>query len=569
MSDVSSLVFDWNRAPVEERYIAPAAGDTVAKIFEVTAKKTPHKPAIFSEHGVELSYQVVDDRASRLSSQLVSSLASMNSHIATTCILVALPRSTGLPIALLAAVKSGASYCAVDLSLQSPQVVLKYLHLLKCPIAVVDEAVQKVLFLPSFDTSRLTQIVVSGDGLIIRVEAPKATESPSPATSFCTPQGTMYIEFTSGSTGEPKAVAVPHSCCLSLVRNCHKAFHWDANTRSMLYHTVAFDVHVTDLWGPWAHGGCVIILAVSLKDIKGVWEIGRRAKATHLSMTPFGFSVFTTLHFQLRSAEDYKELDTVILCGEALDFSSLRVWFAEKDHPTFINGYGITETTVLNTYLVLSPEHVAWPSSIGRRLPHTTLLLLDEDLKPVPHGETGEIYLAGDCVAHGYITSVEKNDTSFLKTPKHFLDLFNVISPEMSCRTIYKTGDLAHYCEEHGGIVFHGRCDAEIKVAGFRVHPGEVEKTINQFTDIVKEAVVVPAKHPDGRTVIFCFLRPAKLTLAKHEVLGQIRQNLADFKVPYFSFVDEAFKFPSTNSAKIDRTTLSKLAAQHLLDNPT
>jgi amino acid adenylation domain-containing protein len=567
--DVTSLVFDWNRASVDDRYIPPGSGETVAKIFEASTAKGPNRPAIFSENGQELSYQIVNEAASKISEKIVDVLTRQGAVIPTSCILVALPRSSSLPIALLACVKSGAAYCAVDLSLQSPQVVLKYVRLLKCPLAIVDAAVQQVLFPDSaMAGDKVAQIVVAGDGSVIRVDS-EPTLTPAPVeTAFCCPLGTMYIEFTSGSTGEPKAVAVPHSCCLSLVKNCHRAFLWDANTRSMLYHTVAFDVHVTDLWGPWAHGGCVVVLAVSLKDIKGVWDIGRRARATHLSMTPFGFSMFTMIHFQLRGPDDFKQLRSVILCGEALDFSSLRQWFAEDACPTFINGYGITETTVLNTYLVLSPHHVTWPSSIGRRLPHTTLLLLDGNLEPVPHGEAGEIYLSGDCVAHGYVTSIEKNDTSFLKTPPLYLQLFNAIAPEMPCSTIYKTGDLAHYSEEFGGIVFHGRADAEIKVAGFRVHPGEVEKTINQLTEVVKEAVVVPAKHPDGRTVIFCFLRPTRKTLEKHEVLAQIRQHLSDYKVPYFWFLDEEFKFPSTNSAKIDRTALKKMAEQRLVEHP-
>lgn len=344
----------------------------------------------------------------------------------------------------------------------------------------------------------------------------------------------------------------------------------------MLYHSVSFDLHVHDLWGPWCHGGSVVVVPVPIADVAGVWRCGRDASVTHLSMTPFGFQMFTTAHLRLKQSkvDAYAHLKSVMLCGEALDFSTVAHWVTPDEErgnvvPVIVNSYGITETTVVNTFIEVTQNKLSWPSSIGRRLPHTVMLLLNESLECVKHGERGELYLTGDCLASGYITSVEKNDTSFLSLPARLAGGVEVVAPSMSHHVMYKTGDIALFDDSRGGFVFCGRCDAEIKCGGFRIHPMEVEEQLQKLAALVREAVVVPTKHSDGRTVLFAFVIPQAASVTKSELRSALRELVADYKVPaFFQLLPLHYRFPVTASNKVDRVSLKTWAAKHAVLPP-
>lgn len=605
--DISSLqlVLDWNRDDERLLYKPPLHGETVADTFQALAGRTPNAPAIITETNEELCYAAVLAKASTISQRVSggdSDVTSSTSARLTTvpCVLVALPRCTALPIALLAVVKSQSAYWAVDLTLQSPLVVLQNAERLGCRYAIVDDATLQLLRAAAASTrdkhfvSTVTWVVVdprTGDLIAqkrLPLQQPFDAHRSDAAFDITCPLGTMYIEFTSGSTGQPKAVAVPHSSCIALCRNSAAVFEWShtasPHVRSVLYHTVAFDVHVFDLWGPWMHGGAVVTLEGSVTDVAMVLERCRSAKATHLSMTPFGFSMLTKLHFAEGTSTPHKaggsclcsHLKMVMLCGEALEFHSLDPWF---DHaaaigerpPRFYNSYGITETTVINTYLEVTASRRDWPSSIGRRLPHTVMLLLDEHGEAlVQHGDVGELYLAGDCLASGYITSLEKNDSSFVPIPKWLQPALHLVAPSMSLRTstetsaalMYKSGDLASFCDEFGGFVYKGRADAEIKSAGFRVHPLEVEGHLHHIP-LVREAVVVAATQPDGKVVLFAFVR-SRGKVHKVELLTELRKVVADYKIPIMYFLDDNDIIPLSATNKVERKRLAAWATETL-----
>lgn len=581
IADLARLI-DWNREDAPIPYKPPQLDETVAQTFDMLAKRHPARCAVITEANREMSYGSVLDKASVISKAIESSSRSHRSAaeeaapggLSIDCTLVALPRSTALPIALLGVVKARQAYWAVDLTLQSPSVVVRNRDRLGCRAVVADAAAMSVLFPNGSLPLGVTVIVLNpSTGDIERTISGSAPHVPvEDHLRILCPPGTMYLEFTSGSTGEPKAVAVPHSCCISLCRNSAGVFSWGPTTRSVLYHTVAFDVHVYDLWGPWMHGGSVVALEGSVTDVRMVLARTRESGATHLSMTPFGFIMMSKLHFAEEAKEgggdsnSLAQLGTVMLCGEALDFSALVPWFdfhekTGRPIPKFFNSYGITETTVINTFLEVTPQRVGWPSSIGRRLPHTILLLLSpEDLSLVEHGTCGELYLAGDCVASGYITSTEKNDECFVPVPLPLRSVLLAIAPGMSPKLMYKSGDLASFSDDFGGFIYRGRADAEIKSAGFRVHPLEVEGQMNQLPSI-KEAVVVPATHGDGRKVLFAFVRKKTPIVSMADVLTDLRKRVADYKIPTMHFLSEDDVLPLSGTNKVERGLLSTWAS--------
>jgi non-ribosomal peptide synthetase component F len=580
-------ILDWNREDVAVAYKPPMDGETVAHTFEMFARRHAGRCAIVTGTHNDISYGSVNDKADAISRAIHRYCTDTDDKgvrpsptplgdgtpSGIACTLVALPRSSSLPIALLGVVKSQHAYWAVDLTLQSPAVVSRNRERLGCRCVIADRNALALLF-PSGLPIGVTGVVLnatSGDVEdIVRGAVP--TVPVEEHLRIACPFGTMYLEFTSGSTGQPKAVAVPHSCCIALCGRSAPIFQWSDTTRSVLYHTVAFDVHVYDLWGPWMHGGSVIALEGSVTNVQMVLERTRASRATHLSMTPFGFLMMSKMHFA-SSESDVKEslahLTTVMLCGEALDFSSLAPWFEHHERtglsiPKFFNSYGITETTVINTFLEVTPLRRGWPSSIGRRLPHTLLLLLSpDDLSLTPHGACGELYVTGDCVASGYITSTEKNDECFIPVPPSIRSILWALSPGMSSAVMYKSGDLASFEDAFGGFLYRGRADAEIKSAGFRVHPLEVEEQMNQVPSI-KEAVVVPATHGDGRKVLFAFVRKRHAHVNMVDVLTDLRKRVADYKIPTMHFLADDEVLPLSATNKVERGLLSAWASDVL-----
>jgi acyl-coenzyme A synthetase/AMP-(fatty) acid ligase len=602
--NIASLVLDWNRADLgtDVPYESPGPSETVATVFESLARRQPGKTAVVTERpeNPELTYADVDERAGNICNALRSlgigrggTSSERETGSTYSCVqgddivLVALPRSTALPVALLGVVKSGSAYWGVDLSQQSPGFVRRSMQRLNCRAVIVDEASQRMLFSAQEEGSSATGaagaslVLPSGVGVVL-VQWDGAVKTVTPAigslseqSPFVCPALTMYVEFTSGSTGEPKAVAVPHSACLAFVKNSASVYFWSSCTRSLLYHSVSFDLHAHDLWGPWAHGGAVVVVDVLIADVNGVWARGRNTNVTHLSMTPFGFAMFTMIHFRLRRGDDYSALRCIMLCGEALDLRTLEPW---KSSPAtssvdIINSYGITETTIVNTFLHVTSEQTVggWPSSIGRRLPHTLMLLLDDNCAPVRHGERGQIFLAGDCLASGYITSASKTDTSFVPIPEKLQSLLMVVCPSMNARLMYKTGDIGHYDERHGGFVFGGRVDNEIKSGGYRIHPLEVEQAMAKLA-CIDEAVVVAGKHPDSRNVLFAFVvLKAEFAdkVTKSTIRQELRSHVADYKLPTIQIVESGNFFPKTASHKVDRVTLSTMATEALSGRST
>lgn len=639
----TQVVLDWNynELPLPP-HKAPQVDETVGHVFEQLVKRFPSRLALVAEDNTELTYRQVLDKTSAIVKCLLlhAPRNEETGNLQPSCVLVALQRTAALPISLLAVVRSGLTYWGVDMVLQSAAVVLKNMKALNVRTVIVDSDTFQLLF-PDGAPDELSVLMVAptSDIMFYRSAHTNTTSPPSSSAYLC-PIRSMYIEFTSGSTGQPKAVAVPHKAAVSYLRNSATIFRWGAETRSLLYHSVSFDLHVHDLWGPWCHGGSVIVVNVPIADANGVWERGRDTSATHLSMTPFGFKLFTTVHLRRLGRQNsssssfisgsrqssaygggeapgspligspsrggggaYEQLQSVMLCGEALDMSSVSTWLMDEvendcddemgspipsaspspvmprrttslrwvpkaSYPSIVNCYGITETTVVNTFLEITPERLSWPSSIGRRLPHTVMLLLDEARNIVPHGQAGEIFLTGDCLASGYITSTEKNDSAFVPIPPALVGTLRAINPAMgaagSLRVMYKTGDVAVFQDRYNGFVFTGRSDSEIKSGGFRVNPVEVEEILNKRPEIVKQAVVVAALHPDGRKVMFACIVPSTSSVTKGDVRARLREVVAEYKVPLMYLLPMKYVFPVTASNKVDRVALSAWGSEVL-----
>ena len=356
-----------------------------------------------------------------------------------------------------------------------------------------------------------------------------------------------YVIYTSGSTGKPKGVAVSHANILRLFDSTQHWFGFGSDDVWTLFHSYSFDFSVWEIWGALLYGGCVVVVPV---------EVGRSTEAfrslvlaegvTVLNQTPSAFRRFIQAD-RAAAPADYA-LRHVIFGGEALEFQSLRPWFARYGDrsPRLINMYGITETTVHVTYRPVTVDDLdaGRGSIIGEPIPDLTLHILDESMRPVPTGVSGEIYVGGAGVASGYLNRPELTAHRFLVDP---------FSSDRKAR-LYRTGDLALRNRE-GEIEYLGRADHQVKIRGFRIELGEIEAQITR-DEAVRNAAVIARPDRSGEPQIVAYLvtdQTAGEGLAAR-LPARLRAVLPDYMLPaHFVLIDD---LPLTENGKLDRARL-------------
>ncbi|MEV4642534.1 amino acid adenylation domain-containing protein [Actinoplanes sp. NPDC049548] len=443
-----------------------------------------------------LTYAELEARANQLAHELIARGVRPESRVA-----VRLPRSEDLVVALLAVVKAGGCYVPVDPA--APAARQQYI----------------------LDDSRPVCVIGEGD-----VAAPgRPATRPEVALS---PDNAAYVIYTSGSTGKPKGVLVTHRDVHALFAAAERHFAFGPDDVWTMFHSYAFDFSVWELWGPLLHGGRLVIVPHDVaRDPQRFRALLRDEKVTVLNQTP---SAFYPLIEADAAEPDRLPLRYVVFGGEALDLSRLAGWFERNPQPRLVNMYGITETTVHVSFRSLGPADVGGPSVIGTALPSLAVYVLDAYLQPVPEGVTGEMYVAGEQLARGYLDRPALTASRFVANP-------------FGPGRLYRSGDLARW--EDGDLVYLGRSDDQVKVRGYRIEPGEIEAALLALPGIANTAVVVR----DGRLVAYLVARAGS-----RPDVDAIRAHLAtvlpDYMVPAAFVTLDAL--PLTVNGKLDRDAL-------------
>ncbi|KAB2666732.1 MAG: amino acid adenylation domain-containing protein, partial [Verrucomicrobia bacterium] len=361
-----------------------------------------------------------------------------------------------------------------------------------------------------------------------------------PVADTTSPSDLAYVIYTSGSSGTPKGVAVEHRNLAAFVgwalRN-----HSPAELSSVLFSTsVCFDISVLEVFATLAAGGTVHVA----RDPFALEALPDNAGITLLDMVPSVFREVLRLGLVPRSVR------TIVLGGEAVPQDLVALAYGLGHVQRVLDQYGPTETTVYSTSAL---RGIGQPATIGRPIANTRIYVVDPALRPVPPGVAGEILIGGAGVSRGYLGLPELTADKFLPDP------FRPGS------RVYRTGDLARWRND-GTLVFLGRNDAQIKVRGFRIEPGEIEaELVRQPT--VAAAVVVPAEILAGEPVLVAYVvardgaNPDPKTL-----LASLRTRLPDHLVPRrYIVVDQ---LPRTPGGKIDRARLPAPRPESTPDGP-
>ena len=515
------------------------AGPTLVGLFAESAARDPGAVAV--ECGDRrLSYGELDAASSRLARLLLARGAGPERAVA-----LLLDRSADLVTAVLGALKAGAAYVPVDP--EYPKARVRFVLADAEPVCMVVTA-DLAARAPSDATAPL---VVLDDP---DVAAELAGYGAGPVSDAerggpLLPEHPAYVLYTSGSTGVPKGVIVPHQNVVSLLAAGKRLLRLRADDVWLLFHSFTFDFSVWEMWGALSNGGRLVVVSyLDSRSPDRMLRLLADTGVTVLNQTPSAF-------YQLARQEqdDIGQDDSrltvrhVVFGGEVLEPRRLDGWFARHGHraPALVNMYGITETTVHVTWAELGPADR--DSVIGRPLDGVSVFVLDARLRPVPAGVVGELYVTGWGLARGYLSRPGLTAERFVACP------FGPAGKRM-----YRTGDLARWTvrgegETDGGrLVFAGRADDQVKVRGFRVELGEVEAVLGSHPAVDQVAVTVRQDAADDRRLVGYVVPVAGADgPALKEWLGR---RLPSYMVP--SVVVTVDELPLTVNGKVDRAAL-------------
>jgi amino acid adenylation domain-containing protein len=354
-----------------------------------------------------------------------------------------------------------------------------------------------------------------------------------------------YVLYTSGSTGTPKGVSMGHRALSNLLSWQQKESKSIIGFNTLQFAPLSFDVSFQEIFATLTTGGTLVLVEETLRV-----DPARLLNYIEDNAVNRIFLPFVVLQYLTEAADAEKHfpacLQEVMTAGEQLKITPQVVRFF-KALPGCIlyNQYGPTETHVV-TQLKLDGDPALWPPlpSIGIPIDETEILILDEELKKVPYGETGELCVSGLSLADGYLNRPEMTAEKFVFWQE----------TEDKTTRIYRTGDLARYMPD-GNIDYLGRRDTQVKIRGNRVELGEIEVLINQLNDI-QQAIVVAREDVPGQKRLVAYLVSAKDKPDTEYVRKSIEQQLPDFMHPSaYVWLNE---LPKTTSGKVDRKNLPK-----------
>ena len=352
-----------------------------------------------------------------------------------------------------------------------------------------------------------------------------------------------HLLFTSGSTGIPKGVVINHSNVIHFIEWAIRYFRLAPSDRISGHPRLHFDLSQFDIFGAFAVGAALYPVPPELNLLPHkMVDFIRTFKLTQWCSVP------SLLHYIAKfdglKHGDFPHLRRVLWCGETLATPVLIHWMERLPHVTFTNLYGPTEATIASSYYTVpkcpEDEHATIP--IGRPCVGEDLLVLDDDLNPVPPGQVGGLYIRGVGLSPGYWRDPEKTASVFLQNPYG-----------NGSDRIYKTGDLAKVGSD-GLVYFVGRADSQIKCRGYRIELGEIETALNAI-ELVRECAVIaiPSEDFEG-TAICCAYSSRQEGISSATLRSRLSQVLPNYMIPSRWLVLN--ELPKNTNGKIDRPNL-------------
>ena len=487
---------------------------TISQLFEEQVEKTPNNIALVFENK-KLTYKELNEKANQLANYLRIRDIKPNDIIG-----IMLPRSLELLIAIIGVLKSGACYIPIDPTFPGKRIDY-----------MLENSDAKLLI----TTNELYNNIDFENKICITSEE-IYTQNHKDLENINNPEDLSYIIYTSGSTGLPKGVMLKHKSLSNLCAYLNRTVEFlqeDSKFKNMISVTTAsFDIFIFETLICLQKGLKIILANEDEQRIPALLDILiRKNNAELIQMTPSRMQIFLD---NIEDMPNLSNLKYVTLAGEPLPLK-LRDDLITLGVKKVYNGYGPSETTVFSSFTDVTKLKEI---HIGKPLANTQMYVLDSNLKPVPIGIAGELYIAGDGVGKGYLNREDITKKSYIANPFE------------SNSIMYKSGDLCKF-DEDGNIYCLGRADNQIKIRGLRIELGEIENKIVEFPYIQKAKVV--KQIIGNREIISAYYISAR-KIKPAELRRYLYENLPKYMVPsYFTPLD---KFPYTPNGKIDKNAL-------------
>ena len=492
----------------------------IPAVFGEQAARAPDAAALV--HGGEwVTYGELDARANRLANHL-RRLGVGPEHRVGLC----LERGPELIVSVLAILKAGGAY--VPLDPVYPRERLAFM--------LADAGVSVLV-----TDTRLAEALPRAGAARVLLDAHRdavAAESAADPRVRVPAEGLAYLVYTSGSTGTPKAVAVPHRAVLRLARG-GRWVRLDADETVLQLAPIAFDASTFEIWGTLLNGARLAIVPAGTPSLEELGQVVNGEGVTTLWLTAGLFHQVVD-----ERPDGFPGVRQLLAGGDVLSPAHVRRVLDANPGLTLINGYGPTEnTTFTATHAVTRADEVGWTLPIGRPVESSTVYVLGDGMRPVPVGVPGELYTGGDGLARGYHLRPALTAGRFVPDP------FGAPGGRL-----YRTGDRVRWTAE-GTLEFLGRVDAQVKLRGFRVEPGEVEAALLAHPAVGEAAVVLREDvRADPRLVAYVAARGGVEAPAPAELREWLRARLPDYMVPAAFVAMDAL--PLTASGKLDRRAL-------------
>lgn len=494
----------------------PLTAHTIQQLFEAQVERTPQAAALIDE-GQQTSYAQLNKQANRLAHHLAG-----RGHLGQVGI-VAL-RSTQTVIGLLAILKLGAAYVPLDPALPAERLSM-----------MIEDANIELILSPAstaaeFQTHRPVQ------ELDHQQDWSQNEENPSRAGQ---PDELAYILYTSGTTGRPKAVAVPHRSVIRLVENPTYC-ELQQGESLLACAPLSFDASSFELWLTLTHGGRLCIYPNGPLDLADLAAFIRQNEIAVAWLSAGLFNQMVDQHL-----EDLAGLRQLLTGGEQLSLTHAQRYLAAQPGRLLTNGYGPTENTTFTTTQPVLHKDLGLGPIIGTPLEHTSVYVLSPRMEPVPIGVSGELFTGGAGLAWAYLKRPGLTAQSFVPNP------FSSTAGER----LYRTGDLVRSLAD-GRLIYLGRRDRQVKLRGYRIELSEIEHVLGQHPQVAQAAVLDRDDMPGGKALVAYLQFKDREQATSTELRAFLAEHLPSYMQPAVFCSTEAL--PLSSNGKLDREALAR-----------
>lgn len=491
---------------------------SVADLIKKVISENLDQPGIYFK-GKEYSFKEIDNQASYIAGKLIKAGALPGDSV---CIL--LDRTPKLLITLLAIMKVGCNWIPLDVNYPIARIEYMLEHS-KAKFLVTEEELEG-----GFRETEISVVTIDSDEEVVIKQDFYQYK----------PNDLAYTIYTSGSTGVPKGVQLEHEALINFVLGMSKELDWPNKARTACFTTPCFDIFLLETLLCWGNGGCVVLASSEeTKDPSIMCDLILEGRVDCLQLTPSRLQILYSAKEKVENV--LSAIQMLIIGGEAFPENLLAKLLRHKQLRLY-NVYGPSETCIWSTCKRLQTSE---PVTIGTPIANTYVYILDKDMKLLPEGEIGDLWIGGLGVARGYVANEEKTKEVFVKDP--YLS-----------RRMYKTGDLAKWVD--GELVFKGRNDTQVKIRGYRVELGEIEQVLLSHPKVSSAAVNIQVLENNNPVLVSYYEVEGKEKINPQEIKEWVAKSLPKYMVS--DFFIQLDKMPYTANGKVDRNSLKNYLLQ-------